>query len=150
MTGIQMVHVPYKGSGPALTDLIGGQTSLMFDQIFTTLPHIRSGKLRGLGVTTEQRSPAAPEIPTIAEAGVPGYNITTWHGLLAPAATPKDIVARLAAETAKALQSADLKEKFVSQGADPVWSTPEQFTALLRSEIGKWAKVVKISGARAD
>ena len=150
MTGTQMEHIAYKGSAPAMTDLLGGQVSLMFDQIVTAMPHVQTGRLRALGVTTARRSAIAPNLPTLAESGLPGYEITTWHGLLAPAGTPSEIVARLASEAAKALQAADVRDKFASQGVDPVSSTPDQFAAFMKSELGKWAKVVKASGARVD
>jgi tripartite-type tricarboxylate transporter receptor subunit TctC len=150
MAGVEMVHVAYKGSGPAMTDLIGGQVSLMFDQILTALPQAQSGKVRALAVTTAQRSPAAPSIPTLAEAALPGYDVTTWHGLLAPAGTPQEIVTRLSTETAKALQNADLRAKFASQGVDPVSSTPGQFAAMIKVEIEKWRKVIAASGTKLE
>lgn len=150
MAGLSMVHIPYKGSNPAMLDLLAGRVSLMFDQIVTSLPLVQQGKLRALGVTTLQRSPIAPDIPTIAEAGLPGYEISTWHGLFAPGATPRDIVNRLSSEAAKALQSKDIHEKYLALGADPVSSTPEQFAAYLKSDIAKWAKVIKDSGAKLD
>jgi tripartite-type tricarboxylate transporter receptor subunit TctC len=133
-----------------MTDLIGGQVSLMFDQILTALPHVQSGKLRGLAVTTEKRSPAAPQIPTIAEAALPGYSVTTWHGLLAPAGTPREIVNRLSSETARALQNTDIRDRFAAQGVDPVSSTPEQFAAMMKSELDKWRKVIAASGTKLD
>ncbi len=150
MTGTNIMHIPFKGGGPALIAVIGGQVSLIFDQIVTALPAARQGKLRALGVTTSKRSPAAPDIPTIAEAGVPGYDVATWHGLFAPAATPKDVVNLLSRETAKALQSKEISEKFFAQGAEPVPSTPEQFRGFLKAELEKWAKGVKESGAKLD
>jgi tripartite-type tricarboxylate transporter receptor subunit TctC len=150
MAGVDMVHVAYKGGGPAMTDVIGGQVSLMFDQILTSLPHAQSGRLRGLAVTTEKRSPAAPQIPTIAEAALPGYAVTTWHGLLAPVGTPRDIINRLSSEAAKALQNPDVREKFASQGVDPISSTPEQFAAMMKSELDKWRKVIAASGTKID
>lgn len=150
MAGVEMVHVAYKGSGPAMTDLIGGQVSLMFDQILTALPQTQSGRVRALAVTTAQRSPAAPSIPTLAEAALPGYDVTTWHGLLAPAGTPKEIVYRLSIETAKALQNADIRAKFASQGVDPVSSTPDQFAAMMKIEIEKWRKVIAASGTKLE
>ncbi len=150
MAGVDMVHIAYKGSSPAMTDLIGGQVSLMFDQILTSLPHVQSGRLRGLAVTTEKRSPAVPQIPTIAEAALPGYAVTTWHGLLAPAGTPRDVVNRLSSEAAKALQNPDVREKFASQGVDPISSTPEQFAALMKSELDKWRRVIAASGTKID
>ena len=150
MAGVEMVHVAYKGGGPAMTDLIGGQVSLMFDQILTALPHVQSGKLRGLAVTTEKRSPAAPQIPTIAEAALPGYAVTTWHGLLAPAGTSREIVNRLSTEAARALQSPDIRDRFAAQGVDPVSSTPEQFAAMMKAELDKWRKVIAASGTKID
>jgi tripartite-type tricarboxylate transporter receptor subunit TctC len=150
MAGVEMVHVAYKGGGPAMTDLIGGQVSVMFDQILTALPHVQTGKLRGLAVTTGKRSPAAPQIPTISEAALPGYSVTTWHGLLAPAGTPREIVNRLSTETAKALQSPDIRDLFAAQGVDPVSSTPEQFAAMMKSELDKWRKVIAASGTKID
>ena len=150
MAGVDMVHVAYKGSAPAMTDLIGGQVTVMFDQILTALPHVQSGKLRALGVTTEKRSPAAPQIPTIAEAALPGYAVTTWHGLLAPAGTPREVVNRLSSETARALQSPDIRDRFAAQGVDPVSSTPEQFAAMMKSELEKWRKVIAASGTKID
>ena len=150
MAGVEMVHVAYKGGGPAMTELIGGQVSLMFDQILTSLPHVQSGRLRGLAVTTANRSPAAPQIPTIAEAALPGYAVTTWHGLLAPAGTPREIVNRLSGETARALQNPDIRDRFAAQGVDPVSSTPEQFSAMMKSELEKWRKVIAASGTKID
>jgi tripartite-type tricarboxylate transporter receptor subunit TctC len=150
MANVDMVHVPYKGGGPAMIDLLAGQVSLMFDQILTALPHAQSGKLRALGVTTEKRSPAAPQIATISEAALPGYAVTTWHGLLAPAGTPADVIRRLSVETAKALQSADIRERFAVQGVDPVSSTPEQFAAMIKAELEKWRGVIGASGTKLD
>jgi tripartite-type tricarboxylate transporter receptor subunit TctC len=150
MAGVDMVHVAYKGGSPAMTDLIGGQVSLMFDQILTALPYAQNGRLRGLAVTTSARSPAAPQIPTIAEAALPGYAVTTWHGLLAPAGTPREIINRLASEASKALQNPDIRDRFATQGVDPVASTPEQFSAMMKSELEKWRKVVTTSGTKID
>lgn len=150
MAGVDMVHIAYKGSAPAMTDLIGGQVSLMFDQILTSLPHAQGGKLRALAVTTEKRSPAAPQIPTIAEAALPGYAVTTWHGLLAPAGTPRDVVNRLSGEAARALQSPDIRDRFASQGVDPVSSTPEAFAAMMKAELEKWRRVIAASGAKIN
>jgi tripartite-type tricarboxylate transporter receptor subunit TctC len=150
MAGVDMVHVAYKGGGPAMTDLIGGQVSLMFDQILTALPYVQNGRLHGLAVTTGKRSPAAPQIPTIAEAALPGYAVTTWHGLLAPAGTPREIVNRLSSETSKALQNPDIRDRFATQGVDPVSSTPEQFSAMMKSELEKWRKVIAASGTKID
>ena len=148
--GVQMQHVPYKGSAPALTDLIGGQVQLMFDSMPSALPHIKVGKLRALAVTTARRSAAVPDLPTVAEAGVPGYDISTWYGLWAPKGTPRDIVERLAGETAKILKQPDVRERYAALGAEPVGSTPDEFAAYCRSELTKWAEIVKESGAKAD
>jgi len=144
------VHVPYKGSAPAITDLLGGQVTMMFDNLPSGLPHVQGGKLRALGVTSAKRSPAAPDIPTIAESGVPGYEVDSWFGILAPAGTPKEIVAKLNAEIVKILQMPDVKERLAGQGAVPVGNTPEQFAEHIRKETAKWAKVVKASGAKVD
>jgi tripartite-type tricarboxylate transporter receptor subunit TctC len=150
MANVDMVHIAYKGSSPAMTDLLGGQVSLMFDQILTALPHVQSGKLRALAVTTAKRSRAVPQIPTIAEAALPGYAVTTWHGLLAPAGTPRETVDRLSTETAKALQSAEILDRFATQGVEPVSSTPEQFAAMMKSELEKWRKVILASGTKLE
>ena len=150
MTGVSMVHIPYKGSAPALADLLGGQADLMFDNLPPSLPHIKSGRLHALAVTTARRSAVMPDLPTMAEAGVPGYESGSWFGVLAPAGTPKDIVNRLNAEIVKALAVPEIRERLQAQGAEPVGNTPEQFAAFIRSEITKWAKVVKDSGAKID
>jgi tripartite-type tricarboxylate transporter receptor subunit TctC len=148
--GVEMTHVPYKGSAPAVTDLLGGQVQLMFDNMPSALPHVKAGKLKALGVTTAKRFPAAPDIPTIAEAGVPGYEASSWFGVLAPAGTPKEIVNKLSSEIAKILQTPEIKERLLSQGAEPVGNTPDQFAAFIKAETAKWAKVVKESGATVD
>ena len=153
LTGTFMVHFPYRGSGPALLDLMGGNTDLMFDNLPSAMPHIRSGKLKALAVTSAQRSAALPELPTIAEAGgaaLKGYEATSWFGLLAPAGTPKDIVDRIQQETAKALSSPALKERLLSQGAIPSGITSAEFAAYIDAETRKWAGVVKASGAKVD
>jgi tripartite-type tricarboxylate transporter receptor subunit TctC len=148
--GVEMTHVPYKGSAPAVTDLLGGQVQLMFDNMPSALPHVKAGKLKALGVTTAKRFPAAPDIPAIAEAGVPGYEASSWFGVLAPAGTPKEIVNKLSSEIAKILQTPEIKERLLSQGAEPVGNTPDQFAAFIKAETAKWAKVVKESGATVD
>ncbi len=151
MTGTFMLHFPYRGSGPALLDLIGGTMDLMFDNLPSALPQIKAGKLKALAVTSAQRSAAVPDLPTIAEAGpVPGYEASSWFGLLAPAGTPKDIVDRIQQESAKALGTAALKERLLSQGAMPSGMTPDKFAAFIAAETKKWAKVVKASGAKVD
>ena len=150
MTGTQIVHVPYKGSPQGITDLIAGQVQLMFDNLTSISPHVRSGKVRGLGVSSLKRSPIFPDIPTIAEAGVPGYETNAWGGLVVPAATPRAIVTRLNAEVNQALQSSTLKERYAQIEAEPVGGTPEQFAAYVKKETVKWAEVVKKSGAKLD
>jgi tripartite-type tricarboxylate transporter receptor subunit TctC len=150
MAGIKLNHVPYKGSAPALTDVIAGQAALMFDTMLSAMPHVKSGKLRALAVTSAARSPAAPELPTIAESGLPGYEAIAWNGLLAPAGTPKDVITKLNAELKKALETPEIKDRFAAQGFTAAWTSPETFAAFLQSEVDKWAKVVKISGATVD
>ncbi len=143
-------HIPYKGTAPAITDLIAGQVSLAITGVPPLLPHVRAGKLRALGVATARRLSLLPELPTIAEAGVPGYEATQWYGVLAPAGTPPDIVARLNAEIVKALQRPEVRDRLASEAAEPVGNTPEQFQAFIKAEIARWAPVVKASGARPD
>jgi len=150
MAGVNMVHVPYKGNGPAYTDLLGGQVTVMFPNVSTATAHVRAGKLRALAVTTKNRTPIAPELPTISEAGVPGYDVSSWYGLLAPAGTPPAVVLKLQREIARVLRLPDVSERLTSQGLDLLGNTPDEFAAILKSEIVKWAKVVKTSGAKAD
>jgi len=151
MTGTYMVHFPYRGSGPALLDLLGGNMDLMFDNLPSAMPHIRSGKLKALAVTSAERSAALPELPTIAEAGnLKGYEASSWFGLLAPAGTPADIVNRVQQETAKALATPAMKERLASQGAIPSGISPADFAQLIAAETKKWAEVVKASGAKVD
>jgi tripartite-type tricarboxylate transporter receptor subunit TctC len=153
MTGSFMVHFPYRGSGPALIDLMGGNMDLMFDNLPSALPHIKSGRLLALGVTSSQRSAALPELPTIAEAGGPalkGFEASSWFGLLAPAGTPADIVGRIQAESAKALATPAMRERLQAQGAIPSGITPAAFARFIDAETRKWAQVVKVSGAKVD
>ena len=150
MAGIDLVHVPYKGSAPALNDLIAGQVSLMFDLVLTAAPHIKSGAVRGLAVTGAKRSAVLPELPTVAETGLPGYEVSAWFGIFAPAGLPQPVAKRLNAEFVKVMREPDLKQRLASLGADPLTSTPEEFSSYLRSEIDKWAKVVKTSGMKVD
>jgi tripartite-type tricarboxylate transporter receptor subunit TctC len=150
MTGVQLNHVPYKGAGPAMQDLIAGQVDLMFDGMGSSAPQIRGGKLKALAVTTATRSPAFPDVPTMQEAGVPGYEVTSWYGLWAPAGTPADIINRLQQEVAKAMLRPEIKEIWAAQGSGPGGNTPEQFDAFVRTEVVKWAKVVKDANIRID
>jgi tripartite-type tricarboxylate transporter receptor subunit TctC len=143
LTGTEIMHIPYKGSGPLVTDLIGGQITMSFDTITPVLPHIKSGKLRPLAVTTAKRAAALPDVPTLDEAGVKGFDTGTWFGVLAPAATPKDIVARLNAEMVKAIQSPDFKQRMAEIGAEPIGNSSEQMAAQIRAETDKFAKLVK-------
>jgi tripartite-type tricarboxylate transporter receptor subunit TctC len=149
MAGVEMVHVPYKGAGPILADLLGGQISLGYISLPAALPHLKTGKLTALGVTSAKRSAVAADVPTIAES-LPGYEVENWYGVFAPARTPKDIVNRLNREIAKVLQMPDVKERLFTQGFETLSSTPEQFAAYIKSETVKWAKVIQDSGARVD
>jgi tripartite-type tricarboxylate transporter receptor subunit TctC len=150
MAGTRMLHVPYKGSGPALTDLISGQIQLMFANLTAGLTHVNSGRLHALATTGDKRSQTVPNLPTVTEFGVPGYVVTSYYGILVPAGTPKDIVARLNAETARAMRAPEMRERLEGEGADPTSSTPEQFAAFLRKEIDRWAKVVKAANISAE
>ena len=143
MTGTDFSHIPYKGSGPLATDLLGGQITMSFDTVTPVLPHIKAGKLRALAVTTARRSPALPEVPTLDEAGLKGFDIGTWFGVLAPAATPKDILARLNSEMTKIIKSPDFRKRMDEIGAEPVGGSAEQMSALIRSETDKFARLVK-------
>jgi tripartite-type tricarboxylate transporter receptor subunit TctC len=150
MTGLKMVHVPYKGSGPGVTDLVAGHVPAMMPNMLSAQPHIKSGRLRALDVTGAKRAPGADNIPTIAEAGVPGYEAVQWYGVLAPAATPRDIITRLHAGVVRALQNPDVRQRLLNDGAEPVGSSPEEFTAYLRSETAKWAKVIQAAGIKPE
>ncbi|HXF65679.1 MAG TPA: tripartite tricarboxylate transporter substrate binding protein [Burkholderiales bacterium] len=150
MAGLRMVHVPYKGSGRGIVEVIAGQVPVMMPSILAGLPHAKSGRLRALGVTSAKRAGGAPGIPTIAEAGVPGYEAVQWFGVLAPAATPREIVSRLHGEIVRALHSPEVRGRFAADGADPVGSTPEEFAAFLRAETAKWAKVAQEAGIRPE
>ena len=150
MTKTDMVHVPYKGLGPALIDLMGGQIQLIISTMASALPQIKAGKLKPLAVTTAQRSSFFPEVPTLDEAGVRGYEFNTWYGLLVPAGTPRAIIDRLNKETAKLLESAAVREQFTPQGLEAAPTSPDEFGAYLKSEVAKWGKVVKASGAKPE
>jgi tripartite-type tricarboxylate transporter receptor subunit TctC len=143
LTGTEMVHIPYKGSGPLATDLLGGQVTMSFDTVTPVLPHIRAGKLRALAVTTAKRSSALPDVPTLEETGLAGFNIGTWFGVLAPAATPKDVLTRLNTEMVKIIQSAEFRRHMEDIGAEPVGNASEQMAAQIRSETDKFARLVK-------
>jgi tripartite-type tricarboxylate transporter receptor subunit TctC len=150
MAGVKLVHVPYKGAAPALADLLGGQVQLMFSTMPPALPHVKDGKLRALAVTSAKRSPAAPELPTVDEVALPGFEANTWHGVVVPTGTPAAIVARLNREIVAILHLPEVVERLSSQGAEALGSTPEEFAAYIRSETVKWAKVVRDSGAKAE
>jgi tripartite-type tricarboxylate transporter receptor subunit TctC len=150
MANIKLVHIPYKGTGPSLTDLIGGQVQLTLSTLASVLPHVRSGKLRALGVSGKSRAAAAPDVATISEAGVPGYESNTWYGILFPAATPQPLIQKMNGEIRRILATPDVQAKFEAQGLDAVSTTPAQFADYLKAEIVKWARVVKASGATAE
>lgn len=150
MAGIDVVHVPYKGTGPAITDLIGGQVQMMITGVVALMPHIKSGKLRGLGVTSAKRVAALPDLPTIAESGIPSFDVSSWFGVFLPGGTPKPIVANMNAEIRKILEVPEVRQRLISQGADPASNTPEEFAAYVKAEMAKWGKVVRDTGARAD
>jgi tripartite-type tricarboxylate transporter receptor subunit TctC len=150
MTGTQMLHVPFKAIQLATTEVIAGRVQLTFDNLASMTPHVKAGRVRALGVTALKRSPALPELPTISEAGVPGFEVTTWSGVVVPAGVPPHIVARLNAEINQALVSSSAKEKLGAVGYELVGGTTEQFTALIRKELAKWADVIKRTGAKID
>ena len=151
LAGVRMVHVPYKGGAPAMQDLLGGQVQLMFDNLANALPQVKAGKLRALAVTTEKRSPYVPDIPTVEESGVPGFDLTTWFGVFVSGGTPREIVNRLNGEIVRILALPDSRQRLDEMGAAPIPNnTPENFSAFVRREYDKYAKVVKESGARAD
>ena len=151
MAGVKMVHIPYKGGAPAMADLLAGQVQLMFDNLANALPNVKAGRLRALAVTTLARSPAMPELSTIAESGLPGFDLTTWFGVMAPAGTPPEIVAKLNAKIVRALNAKDMRERLEKMGAEPpANNTPERFAAFIRTEAAKYAKVVKDSGAKVE
>lgn len=150
MAKVEMTHVPYKGGGPAILDVVAGQCDLLVVNIGPVIHHIRGGKLNPLGVTTKTRSSLLPQVPTVAESGLPGYESTTWYGLLGPAGLPKDVIARLNSAMASAIKTPDVRERYLALAADPITNTPEQFAAFLRKDMQDWAKVVKLSGAKLD
>jgi tripartite-type tricarboxylate transporter receptor subunit TctC len=149
-TGLKMVHIPYKSSAQMTTDLLGGQVEVMFHNAPVVLPHIKTGAVRGLGVTSSKRQSSAPDIPTIAEAGVPGFEVTAWFGFMAPGATPPAIISKVHADVVKVLAMPDVRERMLPQAAEPVGNTPQEYAAFIAAEIAKWAKVVRESGAKVE
>ena len=143
---VKLVHVPYKGSGPAVTDLVGGQVQLMFANLVAALPQVKTARLRALAVTGEKRTAAAPELPTVIEAGVPGYVVISWFGVLAPAATPREIILRLNADIARTMAAPDVRDRLAGEGAEPTVGTPEQLGAFIKTDIAQWTKVIKNAG----
>ena len=150
MAGVKLVHVPYKGGGPAMTDLVGGQVHLIFATTASAIPQIRGGRIKGIAVTTARRSALMPELPTISEAGLAGFDANNWYGIVVPARTPRAIIDRLNAEVTKILNMPDVRTTLMNQGLDPAPGTPEQFGAYIKSERVKWARVIKESGAKAE
>jgi len=150
MAGIDMVHIPYKGTAPGVVDVLAGQVLVMAPNVLTALPHIKSGKLRALAVTSAKRSAALPDVPTVAEAGLPGYDSTQWYGVLAPAGTNRDIVARLHGAIARSLRDEEVGKRLAADGAEPVGSSPEEFAAFIKSETEKWAKVAQAAGIKPE
>ncbi|MPM39419.1 hypothetical protein SDC9_86052 [bioreactor metagenome] len=150
MAGTKMNHIPYKGSAPALTDVMSGQADLMFDTMLSSMPFVKGGKLKAIAVTSSQRSPIAPDIPTVAESGLPGYEAIAWNGIQAPAGTPKDVIDKLNAEIKKVLENPEVKQRFEAQGFSSAWNTPQAYGQFIQAEVDKWAKVVKASGAKVD
>ena len=148
--GIDIVHIPYKGATQAMTDLLGGQVNMSFQTALSAIPHLQGGKLKVIAVAANKRMAQLPGVPTMAEAGLPDFEVSSWNGLLAPAKTPAEIIARLNESTGKALAMMDVREKFTAQGAEAVGSTPEEFRAYIRAEIDKWGRVIRASGARFD
>jgi tripartite-type tricarboxylate transporter receptor subunit TctC len=149
-TGIRMVHVPFKGQGPALTDVLGGHTSVMMANLLSALPHAKAGRLRAFGVSSGKRSTVAPEVPTIAEAGLSGYEVVQWFGVLAPGGTPGEIITKVHAALVRTLQDASVRERFLSDGAEPVGNTPEQFAAVIRADLARWGRVIKAARIKLD
>jgi len=147
---IKVLHIPYKGTGPAVADTIGGQVQLVFGAVPITLPHVKAGRLRALAVTTDKRIAAAPDLPTVAESGFPGYEVTNWHGLVGPKGLPRDIVARLNREIGDVVTGEDMKKNLAADGLEPAGGSPERFGQVLRNEMARWAKVVQQAGIKVD
>jgi len=148
--GVDIQHVPYKGTGLSIPDLANGQVAMLFDSIVTALNYVKSGNVRALAISSPRRTPLAPDLPTMAESGLPGFESETWFGLFGPAATPKDVVARVSADTAAALKAPDLRERFAAVGAEPVGSTPEQFAERVRADTARWAEIIKAAGIKVQ
>ncbi|MBI3918986.1 MAG: tripartite tricarboxylate transporter substrate binding protein [Betaproteobacteria bacterium] len=150
MAGLKVTHVPYRGQGPAMIDLLAGHMQLMMANLLTALPHMRNCRIRSHGVSSAKRSPVATDIPTIAEAGVPGYEVVQWFGILAPASTPGEVIAKLHSATVRALQDPVVKKRFLADGAETIGNSPEQFAAIIRADLAKWGKLVKQAGIKPD
>jgi tripartite-type tricarboxylate transporter receptor subunit TctC len=148
MTGIKLTHIPYKGSGPAVTDLLGSHVDIGWTSPLAVIPHINAGKLKAIAISGDSRAPSLPNVPTFTESGMPGFEMRFWYGLLAPAATPRDIINRVSAEVAKILATADMKEKLAAQGADPFISNPDQFAAIMRADSARYGKVIREAGIK--
>ncbi len=148
--GIDFVHVPYKGAAPATNDLLGGQAQLMFNNPVSALPHVKSGRLRALASTGTSRAPIAPDVPTVAESGYPGFEAGTWYAFLGPAGLPKDIHAKLATDIVAVTQTTDVRARLAAMGVDPIGTTPEQLASIMRSDLEKWTRVIKDAGIKAD
>jgi tripartite-type tricarboxylate transporter receptor subunit TctC len=150
LTGTDIMHVPYKGNAEALTDLVSGRVSIVFTGVPPVVPLVKAGRVRLLAITGRQRTAQLPDVPTIAEAGLPGAQVLIWYGVVAPVATPKEVVARLNREIVRIMQAPDLREKFSQQGIDPETSTPEQFAQLIREEYARWTKVIRTTGIKLE
>ena len=150
MTKVDFLHIPYKGVAPAMVALLGGETALMYDPVLTSLPHVRSGRIRALAVGDTRRSPQMPDVPTVAESGVPSFEASSWFGLVAPAGTPREVIARLHAALVKGISEKETAQRLSSQGMDPVLNTPEQFAERIRSDLPRWGKLIRSSGIKAE
>lgn len=148
--GIKMTHIPFNGSAPAMMDVIAGNSQVVMDMMFSATPQVKGGKLKAIAQTGAKRSPTMPDVPTVAESGLAGFEVSVWNGLMAPAGTPKEVIAKLNAEIKRELESSEFKDRMAAQGYEPVWSTPEQFGKLIASDMERWSKVVKSSGAKAE
>jgi tripartite-type tricarboxylate transporter receptor subunit TctC len=147
---VRMVHIPYKGAVPAFTGLLGGEIAVYMSSIQPAIPMLKAGRVRALGVTSAKRIPSLPDVPTIAESGLPGYEVTNWYGVMAPAGVPKDVLTKIHADVERALKQKDVQQRFEAEGGDPTPTTPEQFAALIKNEVVKWGKAVKDSGAKVE